>query len=272
MSSKHAGSIYQLNTPAFRASKAVYHIVNTVKTTESVVKYNYLPAKDFYQSRDCEDWIASDIDLSSQGFGMVEAKYHQKWPDNEKAARKHAFERLQANVYTAMMLKHFQDTLFRKWTTEHNQKKRDVARGFHFASGNLKVVPAFVMNPILGDKGSEDSHWLICESKSDSYRHRYMYEYVFNNYSHQMDPAQDLVYAFAHHVYSVSDCQTLIAQMDCDAHGKISGVICFTKDQDESHNINGNDMLHTMERAFIHFEDQHDCNPVCRALGLKSFR
>ncbi|KAH9824733.1 hypothetical protein DFH28DRAFT_878521 [Melampsora americana] len=268
----HAGSIYQLYTPAFRPANAVYRICNAVKTTERVVKYNYQPYTGFCQTRDCEDWVVKYIDLTSHGLGMVETKCHRKWPDNEKEARLHAFERLQANVYTAMMLKNFQDTLFCKWTTEHNKRKRDVTRAFHFASGNLKVVPAFVMNPFLGDKGAEESHWLICEAKSDAYRHRYMYEYVFNNYTHSMDPAQDLVYAFAHHVYITSDRQTLIAQLDCDSHGNISGLICFTKDQEESHNINGNDMLHTIERAFIHFEDQHDCNPVCRALGLAVLR
>ncbi|KAH9814088.1 hypothetical protein DFH28DRAFT_929178 [Melampsora americana] len=60
-----------------------------------------------------------------------------------------------------------------------------------------------------------------------------------------------------HYLYHVSGGQKFIAQLDCDVHGRISNIVCYSHSKIQS--IGGN-MGQVIERAFCHIKQDHDCN------------
>ncbi|KAH9816391.1 hypothetical protein DFH28DRAFT_865987, partial [Melampsora americana] len=93
------------------------------------------------------------------------------------------------------------------------------------------VQPFYVLQKV-SDKDKDKSQWLIAERATVSCNHRYVYEFMFNNKSYKMNTntqLDDMIFSFLHYTYKMSGGLSLIVQLDCDVHGRLSNLLCFTK-------------------------------------------
>ncbi|EGG00890.1 uncharacterized protein MELLADRAFT_111372 [Melampsora larici-populina 98AG31] len=67
--------------------------------------------------------------------------------------------------------------------------------------------------------------------------------------------------------HSNRDSKTVISNLDCDEHGRLSNVVCFTKNSTPYHSRESSAMADIVNRAFVLFPEQHDCNELCEHLG-----
>ncbi|KAH9807026.1 hypothetical protein DFH28DRAFT_939766 [Melampsora americana] len=270
LSPKQYIGVYHLPPKTFVPWKAMYNSTEPVHIISEMHFFRKGGAVSLHDSRDQYDWTSKELVLELlDGPTKVVAKEHRRWSDYSQAkARGHAFERAHSNRYVAMMLNIFREELFNIWAKKESSAVRQMYKDACFIQVQLLYVLQTVGNK---DKGA--SQWLIAESGTDTRNHRYIYEYEFVNKNYKMKVDQsleDVIYAFAHYTFKKSGGLSLIAQLDCDAHGKLSNLVCFTK-------VNPPDVLcfqgmfNIIEMAFVHFERHHKCNNVCHTLGLKAF-
>ncbi|EGG11620.1 uncharacterized protein MELLADRAFT_59669 [Melampsora larici-populina 98AG31] len=237
-----------------------YEWVNFLKDTVLFqVKHNFqLPA------RDTAFWAARSIciDEHEELHGKYIIKHSLLWDDRD--SRAHCFERAQSNRFALMMLGAFQQSiLIHKRRKERNQGcANDMHRQMYSESLSLKTARSLF----------DQARWFICEGKTDpKSTHRYIWEYDFHALPTEKQTWTDHLYAWFHYTYEVTGGQTLFAGLDCDEHGQLSNLVLFTKGKPPHYDESAG-MKARIDRAFLHFREQHVCNKICEHLGLRKLK
>ncbi|KAH9825276.1 hypothetical protein DFH28DRAFT_878639, partial [Melampsora americana] len=71
--------------------------------------------------------------------------------------------------------------------------------------------------------------WMVCKGVNDSKTHHLMYGFRFKNEPMEPHAWTNLINAFVHYTYTLSDHWSLISILDCDKHRQIPNVECFVK-------------------------------------------
>ncbi|KAH9810400.1 hypothetical protein DFH28DRAFT_902979 [Melampsora americana] len=264
---KDEGCLYRLREKFISHSNPfhVYNQYEDVYFIEDRVAYSRYQRGPVV-SRDAGEWIVLRIYIHHrEAGGFYFLKYHKSWSDMVSQGRAHCFDRAHSNHYAAMALKEFKRMFFIKRRDEHGRMIGTYQR-WHHEANSLSIAPVHPLQS-TGALYEGEPRWKICEGVTDRFSHRYVYEYNFNNEPMEYQPWTKLIQTFIHFVYDLSDSKTLISNLDCDEHGVISNVLCFTKNSPPYHSRNSVDMQGVVERAFIHFPDHHDCNELCEHLG-----
>ncbi|KAH9817858.1 hypothetical protein DFH28DRAFT_1080968 [Melampsora americana] len=109
--------------------------------------------------------------------------------------------------------------------------------------------------------------WMICEGINDVKSHCFVHHSKFNNDPREPHTWSNLIFAFVHYAYNLSEGTSLISNLDSDKHGCINHVICFGKDSPPYHSCNLEEVADVIATSFINFCDQHRGNIICEHLG-----
>ncbi|KAH9808176.1 hypothetical protein DFH28DRAFT_910592 [Melampsora americana] len=217
---KKSISVYHLPPKKFSSNKPAYNPNETVPIFVKALYYQHGPPITLYGTRDQDDWTPTAVVVDFEtGPTQLLALEHRRWYESAARARAEAFGRAQSNRYVAMLLELFQEDLFQQWSTKESENIRRMYKHASFLQA-------------ISDQDKDKSQWLIAERATDSRNHRYVYEFMFNNKNYKMKAdtqLDDVIFSFLHYTYKMSGGLSLIAQLDCDAHGRLSNLLCFTK-------------------------------------------
>ncbi|KAH9808542.1 hypothetical protein DFH28DRAFT_908939, partial [Melampsora americana] len=260
LSNKTEGCLYRLLPRHSRDSEVWYNPYEDVPFLEDHVVYDTYQKVKVLPRGDLSEWVVWRIYIHlREAPDWYFLKFHVSWEDMKSQGRAHCFERAQSNRYAAMMLKSFQHCLYIK---RKNSKGQVDLQYRQWYTDSLSMV-------LTGPHHDDQPRWMICEGVADpSSSHRYIYEYNFNNKPIEPQAWTDHIHAFVHYIYDISAGMTLIANLECDDHGKITNIVCFDQQNPPYHSCNDSDMAGRIDRAFnLHFPCQHKCNKICEHIG-----
>ncbi|EGG07577.1 uncharacterized protein MELLADRAFT_71610 [Melampsora larici-populina 98AG31] len=163
-----------------------------------------------------------------------------------------------------MALKHFQHSLFIKGRNDTGPLQ-PVYQQWYTDSCSMVIQPCYVLQS-AGTPYEGEPRWMIFEAATDN-SHSFVTETNFNKPPKEHNAWTRLIHAFIHYTYDLSGDQTLISNLDCDDHGKISNVTCYVRNSPPYHSRNNAEMAGIVECAFKLFAEQHVCNDICELLG-----
>ncbi|KAH9815426.1 hypothetical protein DFH28DRAFT_1082273 [Melampsora americana] len=155
------------------------------------------------------------------------------------------FAHMESNRHAAMALKCFQRLLFLKI---RDVKGRLIPK---YQQWYLHAC-AMVIQPCYG---------------ATDISHSFVHKDNFNNPPGAPHTWTHLIHAFIHYTYNLSADKTLISNLDCDDHGKISNLIRYVRDQPPYHSRDNANMACVVDRQFNRCDNQHVCNKICELLG-----
>ncbi|KAH9818391.1 hypothetical protein DFH28DRAFT_888642, partial [Melampsora americana] len=250
---KEEGCLYRMLPKPFRQNELFYSQYDDVTVLEDHIVY-----KVFNNITNDDEWSVRKIFLNHrEARGWYFLKFGRAWKTLVSQGRRHCFDRAQSSRYASMVLKSFQDALFTKMRN-------------NFGVINLVHQQWFSNSVSMKSAGTlyiDEPRWMICEGMNDERSHRFVSESRFINEPFEPYIWTDLIYAFVHYAYDLSNGRSLIYNLDCDEHGSITNVQCFTKDDPPYHIRNDPGAAEKINSAFVNFTEQHRCNLICQHLG-----
>ncbi|EGG00089.1 uncharacterized protein MELLADRAFT_93880 [Melampsora larici-populina 98AG31] len=239
-----------------------YEVVNYLEDQVTYSGYQLVPR--YIGS----EWIVRKIYVhhrESDVKGLRFLKFHSSWGELPSQGRPHCFDRAHSNRYAAMALKEFKQMFFIK-RRDHSDRMNAIHQKWHHECLSLSIQPVHILQS-TGSTYDDEPRWMLCEGITDQFSHRYVLKDNFNNLPMEYQPWTKIIQAFIHYVYDLSDSKTVISNLDCDEHGRLSNVVCFTKNSTPYHSRESSAMADIVNRAFVLFPEQHDCNELCEHLG-----
>ncbi|EGG03455.1 uncharacterized protein MELLADRAFT_65602 [Melampsora larici-populina 98AG31] len=256
LSRKEEGCLYRLKAKPLRETALFYDQYEDITVLEDRVGYRCFQKPTF--DLDSDHWTIRYIYLNHREVsGWYFLKYHVTWKDMDSQGRGHCFECAQSNRFAAMALRSFRHALYIKIRNA-------------YGAINLVHQQWYSDSASLVSSGSEyhsEPRWMICEGINDGKSHRFVNETRFDNKPMEPYTWTDLIYAFVHYTYDLSDGRLLISNLDCDEHGRLTNIVCFDKNSAPHHSRDNAEVVDQIKDVFNHFEEQHRCNIVCQHLG-----
>ncbi|KAH9807510.1 hypothetical protein DFH28DRAFT_938362 [Melampsora americana] len=261
LSAKRGGFLYSISPINHDKWGCTYKASGKYGLTETYVWYDLSRTEVVGRTQEFYDWIFRKLELHTGSIrDALIAKHHRKWFDDyPNHPREEAMELAQANVYTAMMLKQFQDAIRDcKPVVGLDYKHENVSE----ESRLMQVSPVYILQS-MGCLNPDESSWNVCEAPRHPSTLTYVHGSNFTPRELHNNRWRDLVQAFLHYINKKSGGKTIIAQLDCNIKGMISNLMCF--DRESSQHLADQDEI---ELAFKHFAQDHQCNFICRMLKI----
>lgn len=294
LESKSVGLLYKFKPLPLEFGSLTFDVTSDLASSNQLVLYDPDASNKEFQ----DDWSEHDPQVEHEdGSGSLLANYddvagplrlrsHRSWLKSSlssdpkphemielnNTALRDVIEIIQAHRYVGMMLSRFQDDLEACFLSllKHNASHAQRLGQFHMRSRAFKVIPIFALQTV-GTLSDEIPAWWILEQNIDVHsREACVCKNNFDVKPPGWNPWKELVDAFIHNTYHLSQASTLIIQMYIDHRAKLSNIVCVRK---QSPQYKGASMMgdEAMKMAFWHFQSQHKCNFLCQNLNLPAF-
>ncbi|KAH9808044.1 hypothetical protein DFH28DRAFT_911500 [Melampsora americana] len=192
-------------------------------------------------------------------------KFHVSWPHMASQGRAHCFYRAHSNRYVAIMLGDFKRTLYKK-SRDNNDNLIALNQKWHHACLSLTIPPVHILQS-TGTTYDVEPRWMLCDAVTDRFSHQYVTPDNFNNQPVEYQLWTDIIQGFLHYVFDHSDRKTVISNLECDGHGKLSNVVCLTRNSPPYHSRLVPEMAEIVNRTVVRFPEDHVCNELCEVVG-----